>query len=189
MDEIKEVQTIREKMENNILLEFKRDFMESVKTDKIIVDRKWREKIEKHLMNDYGISVEEFIENFKYCGGDTGSHFNYWNMINCLDKDTPFHKDNCICDHFIYENCYAVDKRDKNKIVVLGNCCIKRFLGNNAGRTCEKCGKKHKNRKNNLCKECRNNEKNNDDFKLCGNNDCEKLIKKKYKYCYSCYIK
>ena len=35
-------------------------------------------------------------------------------MINCLDKDTPFHKDNCICDHFIYENCYAVDKRDKN---------------------------------------------------------------------------
>jgi len=186
-------------MEKNIFNNFTREeVMEGIETDKVIVDKKWKDKIEYHLLNDYGLGVNEFINNFKYCGGDTGSHFRYWTIAKKKNEQRPPHKNYCICDHYIQENCYVVDKRDRDreqrKIVVIGNCCIKRFLPRDSqGRTCEICEKPHRNRKDNLCKDCRkkkeDEKKRFDDFKICGNNDCEKLIKKKYKYCYSCYIK
>ena len=275
MGEIKEVQTIRKKMENNNFLHFIGEVMESDKLCRENADRKWREKIKDILMDDYELEVYEFINNFKYTGGDgrrfgthedhekdrkANRHLTYWNMTRG-DELHPPHKEYCICETKIIENCYAVDKRDREKLVCLGNCCILRFLGDKAGRTCERCEKPHKNRKDNFCKECRkknkedeekrkmekemeereqrrkerrlpsflikkeqepkekervwtyeeihdilikiyenskirccaekyeDEEKINDDFKICGNNDCEKLIKKKYKYCYSCYIK
>jgi hypothetical protein len=173
MEEIKEVQTIREKMENNNFLHFIGEVMESDKTERVIVDYKWREKIKGTLMDDYELGVDEFIKNFKYTGGDgrrygthddrekdkrANRHLNYWNITR-NNEIHPLHKKYCICKTFIIENCYAVDKRDKEKLVCLGNCCIERFLGDNAKRTCERCEKPHRNRKDNFCKECRKQNK------------------------------
>jgi hypothetical protein len=304
MEEIKEVQTIRKKMEKNIVLEFKREVMESIETERVIANEKWTKKIKGTLMDDYELEVDEFIKNFKYTGGDgrrygthndhvkdmkANRHLNYWNMTRNYEIHPP-HKEYCICRTPIMENCYAVDKRDKEKLVCLGNCCIERFLGDSAKRTCERCDEPHRNRKDNFCKECRiqnkedekkrmeeeklkrieeeqkkgmeeykkrmeeeklkriedekkrmedvnlkkiieyrekfreirkqnervwtneeiqeilikiyenskirccaekyeDEEKINDDFKICGKNGCEKLIKKCYKYCYLCYKK
>lgn len=266
MEEIKEVQTIRKKMEKNIVLEFKREVMESIETERVIANEKWTKKIKGTLMDDYELEVDEFIKNFKYTGGDgrrygthndhvkdmkANRHLNYWNMTRNYEIHPP-HKEYCICKTPIMENCYAVDKRDKEKLVCLGNCCIERFLGDSAKRTCERCDEPHRNRKDNFCKECRkqnkedeklksiedekkrmedlweklrrerkenervwtneeiqeilikiyenskirccaekyeDEEKINDDFKICGKDGCEKLIKKCYKYCYLCYKK
>jgi hypothetical protein len=160
MEEIKEVQTIRKKMEKNIFINFTREeVMDGIETDKVIANEKWRAKIKYHLLHDYELEVDEFINNFKYWGGNKGSHFNYWELVRASINRPP-KKNYCICDHYIQENCYVVDKRDKNKIVVVGNCCIKRFLKKeNQGRTCERCEKPHKNSKDNFCKECRKQNK------------------------------
>jgi hypothetical protein len=177
MEEIKEVQTIREKMENNNFLHFIGEVMESDKIERVIADKKWREKIKGTLMDDYELGVDEFIKNFKYTGGDgrrygthddyeknrrANRHYNYWMMTR--NQLFPPHKEYCICKTPIMENCYAVDKRDKEKLVCLGNCCIERFLGDSAKRTCERCEKPHRNRKDNFCKECR--KQNKEDEKL-----------------------
>jgi hypothetical protein len=256
-------------MEKNIFNNFTREeVMEGIEINKALFDKKWREKIEYHLLHDYELEVDEFIKNFKSCGGDKGSRLKYWNIATKKYEIPPPHKNYCICDHYIQENCYVVDRRDKDKekrkIVVLGNCCIKRFLPpDSQGRTCERCEKPHRNSKDNFCKECRkrnkeeeklksiedeklreieyrerqkqrvieyrerfrerqkenervwtneeiqeilikiwenskirccaekyeDEEKINDDFKICGYNGCEKLHKISYKYCYSCYAK
>ena len=178
MDEIKEVQTIRKKMEKNIFNNFTRgEVMEGIETDKVIADYKWKKKIKDILMDDYELEVDEFINNFKYTGGDgnrqgqhydeekefkANRHYNYWMMKRRGEKFPP-PKGYCICETRINENCYAVDKRDNKKIVCLGNCCIERFLGDNAKRTCERCEKPHRNRKDDFCKECR--KKNKEDEK------------------------
>jgi hypothetical protein len=68
----------------------------------------------------------------------------------------PRHKDKCLCDHPISENCYIYKKEGKNiKIRVIGNCCIKKF--DLQGRTCEICNAVHRNRKDNYCNDCRAN--------------------------------
>jgi uncharacterized protein (DUF3820 family) len=87
----------------------------------------------------------------KYCGGNKGSHLNYFKIFFTSDRELPKPEDKCICGHFIVDNCYITDGKE---IIVLGNCCIKRFVPK-CGRTCEKCGENHKNRKNNLCNKCR----------------------------------
>jgi len=165
MEDIKENQLIRENVENIKLVKFIGEVMESDEICKVIADKKWREKIQFHLMDDYGLEVDEFINNYKYTGGDRGRHLNYWNMTRNNEKLQP-HKEYCICDHYIQENCYVVDRRDKNKIVVIGNCCIKRFLKKeNQGRTCERCEKPHRSRKDNFCKECRIQNKEDEKLK------------------------
>ena len=59
----------------------------------------------------------------------------------------------CICGHDISENCYITDG---NIIIVLGNCCIRKYLPKTqCGRTCRICKQPHKNRKNNICNKCR----------------------------------
>ena len=113
----------------------------------------------------------------------------------------------CVCGVEIKENCYITD--DDVYFLVIGNCCIKRFLPKeNSGRTCSNCKKPHRNTKDNFCKDCRpkkilgseceecgerhNNRKDNlcnncrfirDNTKKC---ECGKRIDKKYKQCYVC---
>jgi hypothetical protein len=51
-------------------------------------------RIEKH-----NLTFDE-IQNWKYCGGNQGSHYNYFKL--CFPgKDLPDHKKQCICDHDI----------------------------------------------------------------------------------------
>lgn len=121
---------------------------------------------------NYNLSYEEILENnWKYCGGTNGRHYNYYRL---LFNDAPFpdKTTKCICGHRIKENCYITDS---TRIITLGNCCIKKFIEKNT-RTCEKCGNQHKNRVVNRCNQCR-----------IGHCDkCNKIINKKYKKCYRC---
>jgi hypothetical protein len=125
-------------------------------------------------LKQYDLTPEEMVGWF-YCGGRNGNarHYNYFKMLY-PDDEFPSLTNECICGHNIKENCYITNE---DYMLVLGNCCIKRFLPNeNSGRTCEICKKPHKNRKNNRCNDCR--------VGLC--NDCGK--ESYYPKCRKCYF-
>jgi hypothetical protein len=105
-------------------------------------------------LKNYNLTYLDIVNNnFHYCGGNNERHLNYYKL--CFNnKELPEKIDKCICGHKISENCYITDGKI---ILTLGNCCIKKFLPKDkSGRTCEKCGKSHKNRKVNLCNNCKN---------------------------------
>ena len=98
------------------------------------------------LWEKYEMKMED-LDNWQYCGGDGSgkkSHYKYW-KLNFGDYQLPEHENNCVCGHYIKENCYITDKT-KKELIILGNCCIKKFM-KNSGRTCEDCGKPHRNKK------------------------------------------
>jgi len=108
------------------------------------------ERFIKGLQN-YNLTYDEIVNgNWKYCGGRTGSHLNYF-KISCKDDDLPEQVNECVCGHAISENCYITDGES---ILVLGNCCIKKFIPKSS-RTCENCEAPHKNRTVNRCNKCR----------------------------------
>lgn len=101
-------------------------------------------------LEKYNLTYEE-IKDWKYAGGNKGRHYNYFVMI-CGDNAKPLpHTNNCVCNHYIEENCYI---RNGNDFLILGNCCIKKFIPMNT-RTCKYCNSPHRNRKNNICNGCR----------------------------------
>lgn len=123
-------------------------------------------------LKKYNLSLEDIQKtNWKYCGGDRGRHLNYYKLM-FKDKSKPNHANKCVCGHEIKENCYITNGE---QTLVLGNCCIKKFIIKNT-RTCEMCDKPHKNRKVNRCNDCRAG--------IC--DDCGKQCNEKYKKCYSC---
>ena len=94
-------------------------------------------------------------ENFIYYGGDTGRHLNYWDLHTRGQIESPPRQDTCLCGHHIQEQCY-IKHKDSGKILICGNCCIKRYIpAANRQRMCSVCKQPHKNKKNNLCNECR----------------------------------
>ena len=150
---------------------------------------KLKYKFIQGLWEQYYLTPEDLInDNYKYCGGDGGTehkttrHYNYWVMKY---GNTPFplsKKQRCICKHPIDENCFITNG---TKFVHMGNCCIKRFMPeNSSGRTCELCDEPHKNRKYNLCNDCKTT------HKKC--ETCQKYFKFKsprYTSCYKCHVK
>lgn len=126
-------------------------------------------------VEEKGYNYDEFIESFFYIGGDKGRHFDYFKLCNKEEKKytKPIHNDYCICGHTIVENCYISDGTD---ILVIGNCCIKKFMKNST-RTCETCKTQHKNRKVNKCKDCQEYFKN---LNLLVMDEEEKRIRIKY---------
>lgn len=130
---------------------------------------------------DYDTIVRE---KWYYAGGDTGRHARYYDKC-CPDKNIPPHANKCVCGHFIKQNCYITNGEH---ILVLGNCCIRKFI-KKSFRTCKVCSKKHKNRKDNLCHNCRRDKNisrcercnaphNNRKYDVC--NDCGKCNHNKY---------
>jgi len=101
-------------------------------------------------LKNYDIELNEIQNNFKYCGGNRGSHLNYF-KLSCPTDDMPELIDECICGQKIKENCFITDG---DRLVVLGNCCIKRFC-NKSNRSCEVCNETHKNTKQNRCNNCK----------------------------------
>jgi hypothetical protein len=99
-----------------------------------------------------GFEYDDIKDNYKYIGGDTGSHLNYFKHFNI---DNIAKKNKCICGHGIIENCYI---SNGTNVIVVGNCCIKKFVPK-CNRTCERCGNDHKSIKTNICKECKEAEK------------------------------
>ena len=95
--------------------------------------------------------------NWEYAGGDTGRHARYFaiKFAGTLTTPPPYNTE-CICTHDIVENCYLQCRLNRDLLLVVGNCCIKKFLPKELqGRTCAICGKPHRNRRDNFCNECR----------------------------------
>jgi hypothetical protein len=96
-----------------------------------------------------GQYVTEYQKNKK------AHHYNYF-MKAWPDhfKHQPYigHEERCVCNTPIKQQCYIIN-RDTKEVVVLGNCCIEKLRL--SGRTCSRCHAKHRNRKDNLCNDCR----------------------------------
>ena len=131
-------------------------------------------------LRNAGFDPEDVIGNFRYVGGsclhgipddkiDGGRcrdmktkcqhfacnrHINYSKVAYAKDRRKPHLKRYCVCGAPIILNCYVADKSNE-RVIVLGSCCIKSFM-DKCGRTCEECGSFHRNRKDNLCNDCRN---------------------------------
>jgi len=167
------------------------------------INDKLKVKFEKGLLT-HNISYDYFAKNYKYYGGSEGRHGNYFKLLTkYTDEKAPPYTYYCVCGHDIKENCFVKDTITGN-ILVIGNCCIKKFMLINNGRTCELCGATHKNRTHNLCKDCnliqnpslvkekkecircknkhRRNGKYCSSCCICGNSK-----KPKYPTCYDCY--
>ncbi len=134
-------------------------------------------ELTKHFVRGlakHGLSLED-MKDYKYCGGDSKQHLNYWNLFNRnKNLDTPDYTTKCICGHDIEDNCYIIHKTSEN-ILVLGNCCIQKFCPD-SGRTCDDCGEPHRNRKVNRCNECRKGK--------C--DECDKKCNPDFPTCYAC---
>jgi len=97
------------------------------------------------------------------------------------EQPSPPVEERCVCNHHIEQQCYILNVKTKD-IVIIGNCCILKF--GLQGRKCGECGADHKNRKDNLCNDCRKKKK------IKEKNLCPCGRKKKYpKYpvCVACY--
>ena len=90
-------------------------------------------------LENYDLTKQDIEEGgWFYCGGRSGRHLNYWNMLNQQRKKPwsfPDLINECVCGHSIIQNCYITNKK---QILTLGSCCIKRFIKNNK-RTCIEC--------------------------------------------------
>lgn len=142
----------------------------------------------KNGLNKYQIMFEE-LKNWKYCGGGSGRHHNYFKVLY-PDDEIPSHARKCLCGAGINENCYITDGK---KIIVLGNCCIKRFVPK-CTRTCEVCEQPHRNRKSNLCNDCKHESKYFNIYKKAEQkkkSQCEDcgVETDGYKKCFKCFNK
>jgi len=123
-------------------------------------------------LREYKISYDDIYKNgWRYCGGNHKQHLNYFKLL-FKDEQLPPIAKSCVCGHSISENCYITDGKQK---LVLGNCCIKKFIPN-SGRTCSVCGDPHKNRVINKCNTCRSG--------VC--DKCGSACDTNYRNCYDC---
>jgi hypothetical protein len=123
-------------------------------------------------LKNYDMTYDEITSTkWKYCGGNIGRHLNYYKLC-WKGRTLPEHTNKCVCDHDIDENCYITDGET---ILILGNCCIKKFIPKST-RTCERCGAPHRARIVNRCDTCR-----------LGTCDvCNKPCDRFYTKCYRC---
>lgn len=66
------------------------------------------------------------------------------------DLEWPKHSLLCVCGHWIKKQCY-IQNILTNEIIVVGNCCIKKF---NIKKKCIQCQNTHNRTKYNICIDC-----------------------------------
>jgi len=126
------------------------------------------------LKDIYDLSFND-IKSWEYAGNnDSGKIYYYLRFPK--SKKLPEYEDKCICGHPIIKNCYITDGR---RILVLGSCCVEKFMPNGIKRRCSECHQPHRNRKINKCNECR--------IGYC--DICNTTIDPFYKTCYWCKVK
>lgn len=118
------------------------------------------------LQKKYNMSYDD-VKTYIFCGGcanekceNTPNEFTaYENYFKLCFPNMPFPEltNECICGQTLAHNCYI--RKDVNtpleNILIIGSCCIKKFIESGKSRKCEKCNADHKNRKYNLCNVCK----------------------------------
>lgn len=105
-------------------------------------------------LKKYNLKLEEIKnpERWKPRGGSQGAAKRYYQQ--CFpDWEMPAQQDHCVCGHAIKDNRYLYNE-EVDMFLVLGNCCIKRFLPGTGTRRCQVCNEPHKRRKVNVCHKC-----------------------------------
>lgn len=148
----------------------------------------------KTLEEKYGISHNDFKDNYVYCGSNKerkkAQKCGITPQMIC-DLTT----DKCLCGVSIEENVYFRHKTTHN-IIVIGNVCKYRYIEKSKKLNCLICFKPHQNRKDNYCKECRKsikktqkiiNDKDKKNFQELNNYDYIpwEAIRPNNDYCYS----
>jgi hypothetical protein len=110
------------------------------------------------LKEKYNMEFDD-IKDWIYCGGSYNQHYNYFKV--CYPKtDLPEYNELCICNTKIVHNCYIRPSIDApvETILIVGSCCIEKFLPNGFTRFCERCSEVHKRTKYNICFDCEKKE-------------------------------
>ena len=154
---------------------------------------------------------EDFKQDWRYIGGDFEQHSNYLDLVlQERDLDIPPFSEHCICGQPLKYNCYIYNPTTE-MVCVIGYECIKRF--DMFGRRCKDCDAIHINRVINCCNDCKKNYRrcvdcniwcrkttliyyrcmdcHNLSYIKCGDELCNRWVKKSYhyKYCCDCYKK
>ena len=108
------------------------------------------QKVINGILEKHNLTPDDLI-NYKYCGGNSSNHYNYFLLYFGKNKEFPIVETKCVCKTPIKQNCYITNDID---IIVIGNCCIKKFV-KNCKRTCNECGEFHQNNKINKCNNCK----------------------------------
>jgi len=124
------------------------------------------------LKDKYNLSFND-IKDWEYAGSE--EHISYYKLRFPHSKKLPQKEDECVCGHWIKKNCYITDGK---RILILGSCCIEKFIPKGLKRICSKCHQPHKNRIVNRCNDCR--------IGIC--DICNIKIDPKYKTCFKCKI-
>lgn len=124
-----------------------------------------RDKFYRTAATEYKVSEECLKTMYIFIGSDgdgqtDGAAFRYGRLRSYLkthcDLSLPGKREYCLCGNAIMENCYLVNKDTVYPVLVSGNCCMRAFLPQDSlKKHCERCGKAHQNKKDNLCTECR----------------------------------
>ena len=123
--------------------------------DEHFAETKLTLKFRQGLWDKYGLK-EKDLHDWQYAGGEWNKN-QPWHLafkekfeINC---EWPAPVDRCVCDVEIKFLCYIANRK-RDVVIITGRCCIDKFLGPNR-RRCEICNEPHRNRKHNMCTECR----------------------------------
>jgi hypothetical protein len=118
------------------------------------------------LKEKYNMSYDD-VKTWIFCGGCANTQcekppeefIGYENYFKLCFPDSvfPIIENKCVCDATLLHNCYI--RKDVNApvsdILIIGSCCIKKFIDAGKVRKCEKCNADHRNRKYNLCNNCK----------------------------------
>ena len=93
----------------------------------------------------------EYVGNTEYESGK--EKFQKWRDSNKFEREHSI-VDKCVCGYPIKHHYYIYSKKE-NRVRVVGNDCVKKFVPTGKSNTCDKCGQPHRNRVVNRCNECR----------------------------------
>lgn len=128
-------------------------------------------------MLNYNLTSEEIDSGaWKYCGGDQGTHREYF-YKKFPNTKLPNHTETCVCGvNNLVKNFYITDSTE---ILIIGSECINSHIPGKKFRNCNICGTEYRKRKDNIdkCKDCRD--------KYC--DKCDEPYQNDEKKCYCQY--
>jgi hypothetical protein len=136
-----------------------------------------------------GLSYNE-IKKWQYCGGKSWSdgshtitrHEKYFHQ--CYPNEQfPKQVRECICGTDLIHNCFIRENNESNieSILIVGQCCVEKFIDGGLDKKCEICASSHNNIKDNLCKTCRKERHNIEQFERQKQRNLETALRKEQK--------